>query len=846
MIADDDQDRLDDDFVDRLASLDQALATGETPISNAGSSPEMQARLKRGMAALKALRHMTPAHDLPSTLDRRSGQTLHAVPQGPTPKQLDRFEILRELGRGGFGIVFLARDPKLHREVALKVPHAAAMVDDALRQRFRREAQAAAGLEHPNIVPVYEADEQGPICWIAYAYCPGETLSHWLARQSSPVPVNDAASLIATLADALDHAHGRGILHRDLKPANILIAVGSQPLVTAKITDFGLAKLADDSAGMTKAGAVIGTPAYMAPEQAQARSIVDGRADVYALGAILYELLTGRPPFRGETDLETLQLVKDSEPVAPRQLRPKLPRDLETVCLKCLDKDPNRRYATAADLRDDLRRFLAGEHVRARPISSPARLARWCRRRPAITGLIIALVAAIGIGAAGIARQYRLANTERDTAVAERDRSVRLLAQAHDLLDRLHTLGEELRRDTHTAVKGREILQETLGYYQKLLHESGGDPIFQSEIARVAKLAGVTYRDLGRLEEAISTYQTGLDALKILEKQDPSGKDLLERRVELMVMQSDSMRNAGHRDDAKKVLQECETLAALQDDGAKQSPALIRTYGQTLLELGTLIKDDADLKLSVAKMEKATEVFRKLVQASPDDFELRSDLAHALEFLGAAQTLDNELDAAQQAIQESLKLSEELWKQRPRSLRSQLAVAMAHGRLGDIAMKRGQSGDAIECNKRAAVVYDEAATSCPHIPQVHRDYARLLVCLADLYESQKRYDEAGPCLDKAVYSRLRLVEIQPTSTRRRLDLAYALFRQGRVAMARKDVTAAREAIKRARIQLNHLKPTTTIPELVKELKALTESVDQLEKQVNGKAIAKPNTTPVID
>src|SRR5262249_25341052 len=255
-----------------------------------------------------------------------------------------------------------------------------ALSGPALLERFQREARAAAGLDHPHIVPVYEAGAVGPVCYIASAYCPGPTLAQWLKRRDQPVPVREAAELVATLAEAVQHAHGRGVGHRDLKPGNVLLAADDTP----RVTDFGLAKVfgAEGEASQTQSGAVVGTPSYMAPEQAGGqRKAVGPAADVYALGAVLYELLTGRPPFVAETTLDTLLLVRTEEPVPPGRLRPKLPRDLETVCLKCLQKEPGQRYTSAAALADDLRRWANGEPIRARPVSTWGRAWRWARRR---------------------------------------------------------------------------------------------------------------------------------------------------------------------------------------------------------------------------------------------------------------------------------------------------------------------------------------------------------------------------------------------------------------------------------------------------------------------------------
>jgi hypothetical protein len=308
------------------------------------------------------------------------------------------YEILGELGRGGMGVVYQARQVSLKRIVALKMILASKHAGPEDRARFRSEAEAVARLQHPHIVQIHEVGEDDGCPFFSLEFVEGGSLAQKLTHQRlSP---REAARLVATLARAVHAAHLRGIIHRDLKPGNVLLTADGQP----KITDFGLAKQLEtsaeaasaagrDPACQTGSGVILGTPTYMAPEQAAGKTRSIGPAtDTYALGAILYELLTARPPFRAETSLETLKLVASEEPVPPRRVDTKVPRDLETICLKCLEKEPAKRYATAHDLADDLERYLGGEPIVARPLGPAGRLLRWAGRQPALATTLLALV----------------------------------------------------------------------------------------------------------------------------------------------------------------------------------------------------------------------------------------------------------------------------------------------------------------------------------------------------------------------------------------------------------------------------------------------------------------------
>jgi serine/threonine protein kinase len=309
-----------------------------------------------------------------------------AESQGNLLRSFGDYELLQELARGGMGIVYKARQRKLNRLVALKMILAGQLASVADVQRFYTEARAAAHLDHPGIVPVYEVGEQQGQHFFSMGYVHGGSLAGRV--KDGPLPPREAAGLVRKVAEAVAYAHGHGIIHRDLKPGNVLLDPDGQP----KVTDFGLAKnLAGDSQ-LTGTGQVMGTPSYMPPEQAEGKfKEIGAAADIYSLGAILYCLLTGRPPFQAASVMETLKQVLEQEPVSPRELNPGVERDLETVCLKCLAKEPGKRYGSASLLSEDLRRFLGGEPILARPVGYLERAWRWCGRNPALasaTGLV--------------------------------------------------------------------------------------------------------------------------------------------------------------------------------------------------------------------------------------------------------------------------------------------------------------------------------------------------------------------------------------------------------------------------------------------------------------------------
>ncbi|HEY7311587.1 MAG TPA: protein kinase [Gemmataceae bacterium] len=339
------------------------------------------------------------------------------------------YEILEEVGRGGMGVVYKARQIALNRLVALKMIPAGQHAGPQELARFRTEAEVVAQLQHPNIVQIYDVGLHEGCPYFSMEFIEGHTLDQHCAGR--PQPPDRSAGLVETLARVVHYAHQRGIVHRDLKPSNILLTADGAP----RIGDFGLAKRLEDDSGPTRSGVILGTPEYMAPEQAAGRSkIIGPAADIYALGAILYTLLVGRPPFRGETALDTVRYVQNEDAVPIRSLQPGVPRDLEVICLKCLHKEPRKRYPTAEVLAGDLERFGRGEAIQARPIHTVERLGRWCRRNPwraALFASVPFLLLVLAVGASLTAWQLR---QERNAAIASEQTAEEARRAATDAL----------------------------------------------------------------------------------------------------------------------------------------------------------------------------------------------------------------------------------------------------------------------------------------------------------------------------------------------------------------------------------------------------------------------------
>lgn len=444
------------------------------------------------------------------------------------PPSIGRYSILRSLGRGGFAEVFLAEDQELSRRVALKVPLFDSAINDAGRQRFEREARLAASLGHPQIVPVYEYGDLGPVRYIAFGWCDGSTLGQWI-DEHGPLEFETAAKIVEHLAQAVQHAHQRGIIHRDLKPGNILVDSSREsrdkPVwERLRITDFGLARNFDNhDATLTRDGQLVGTPAYMAPEQAGSGADIGPGADIWALGMILFELLTGELPFRKPEMLATIRAICDEQMPKAKKLRRDVPVALDAIADLCLRKAPAERFETAHALAADLKRYSAGEPVKAKPQSALSTFAMWARRNPVLAGSIGLTFASLVIGMSVSIWQRNVAIANLNEANSQTSRADGNLETAQAVINSVVHLEKKMRMQSQLSQERADLVQRTAAFQVALIEDEVLTPNTRYETAMSLKELSTLLFQLGRMEAAEENARFVVSLLTGLEDNLPEG-----------------------------------------------------------------------------------------------------------------------------------------------------------------------------------------------------------------------------------------------------------------------------------------------------------------------------------
>jgi tetratricopeptide (TPR) repeat protein len=774
-------------------------------------------------------------------------------------RRLGPYLIQRRLASGGMGTVYRAlREDDYRQQVAVKVMQPGRDGAEMLH-RFQTERQVLAELPHAHIARLLDGgttDDGRP--YFVMEYIDGQPLDRYCEGRG--LGTRERVELLQSVSMAVQYAHEHGVLHRDLKPANVLVTADG----TVKVTDFGLAKRLEGGPGVsspespTQTGAVLGTPSYMAPEQAAGKGAdISAAADVYALGAILYELLTGRPPFRGETVWDTVHQVLHEEPVAPSRLHPKLDCDLETICLKCLQKDPPKRYANAAALADDLRRFLAGESIAARPAGWHERLWRWCRRNPGVAFLagtvsvLLVLVAVVSTGAAfWVAAERDRADDNYRTAEARRVEARANLEKACQAVNEMLTrIGqEELRDRPGLDLVCEDLLGKALAFYQDLLQENNRDPMLRLETGRAYGRVGQVYQMLGKADLANARYHKAVEVLAALSSEFPARP---EYQHELATTHNDLasflLMVVGNRqaaeDSVRRALEILEPLAA--GHGTKAGPryqlgrshnilGVIRTesrqYAQALPHIkkaidinARLAKEDPSLpeyqvglamsynnravaqrdmgpahwEDSLADWGTAIEVQTKLVDRFPKQPLYQKNLAHSYQNRGALWMSLTSPAEAKKDFERSLDLRKKLVKDYPARPDFWFDLSGSYNNLS-LALKRTTDGleRAREACQEAIQIRTKLADEFPR-PDFQSALAASHSNLGLLLMDMRRWEDAEAQLKRALQIRRELAERLPKRPEFQGDVGRAQWALGELFKATGDLDKAKAAFRQA-------------------------------------------------
>jgi len=694
-----------------------------------------------------------------------------AAPASPV-ERIGGYRLLKQIGRGGMGVVYLAVQESLDRTVAIKLIRGGGGSEAV--QRFEQEAKAAACLSHPNIVAVHEFGQHGAAPYLSMEFVAGASLAEITAER--PLPAREAATYMAAIADAIQCAHDSRILHRDIKPSNILIDEHKQP----KVTDFGLAKFLEQPADLTHAGGIVGTPAFMSPEQAMLdkESETTELSDIYSLGATLYSILTGRAPHVAATPIDTIRMVIAHDPVAPRTLNTGIDRDLETVCLKCLAKNPADRYSSAGELKADLQRYLNDEPVLARPESRFSKARRWARKNPAVAALSLAIAAVIFIAATGLGiANWRLQQSLALTQL-HKTRAEQRFTDLFDVIDQQYTLvsEEKLLREPGLTNLRKQLLRKARGYYAAFVQARPGDDQHIRRTALAHFRLGEIARTLDEKKTAASEYAAALEFQQRLYKQQEHQP---AQDVDLIIELSNTYNSIGvlraSSSQLKAAMQAFQQAKKLREVWQKQRADIAshRKLANTLMNLGIVERKMKNARRARQLLEQAQAMRLaavKLEVKDPDGAEelnLQRDLAKGAyslyQYYVDFEPADTSRAARLQQLQSAGSFQFAVCRRSPLNISEDRYFFVVLMR--QLAVEKAAAGDTdadavfMQCRDAIELV----ARSNPSIPAYHAEAGAVCLEQANFHLSQQQTEGVAAMLARAA---AWLSPLQKTNDRR--------------------------------------------------------------------------------
>jgi len=699
------------------------------------------------------------------------------------------YELISPLGQGGMGVVYKARQKAANRLVALKIirpdrmSNMTEVTQGRMVDRFKAEAHAAARLQHDNLVTVYDVGEIDGCHYFSMQYVEGGSLSDQISDRS--LDSREAATFVEPVCRAVHAAHEEGILHRDIKPANILIEDGT---LRPRIADFGLAKLQNEDQELTRSGEAMGTPSYMPPEQFGDAASATARSDIYSIGATLYHLLSGRPPFKAATSMATMRQVLNVEPVALRELNPEVNQDLETICMKCLEKEPDRRFQTAAEVADELKRFINGEPILSRPLSRPERLVRWCRRNPLVSSLSGLAAASVLVALVSLAVAYVKTDEARKQVEASLDETAKAqkvseasfqdaLAAVNDFFT--HVSEDRLLNEPGAEGLRHELLELARDYYQRFLDRRSDDPTVREEVALSHFRVGLIVEELDSPQAAVESYEKARDIQSKLLGDFPvadfpaaeaaaakATKRALSRTLNAMARVAT---NSGNLDGAEELFNETRKLRVELVESTPDADERIefdRLLASVDMNLGLLARRRSELDRTGILYRKAQEHRQKALRRRPKHPQLRRDLAKGWYNLANLAVDLNDAEEVSTNVDLAIAQLEELLDENSDDLRDRYLLALCYRMKADlhaalISVDDSKLAEAIDGYNKARFAMQDLSERSPAVHRYRVELGQLLMNIGQLEGQQRRVTEARSALENAEDVFASLVQEDP-------------------------------------------------------------------------------------